>query len=435
MFKKVLIISLAALMLLALSVRVEAQLCVPSSTYDALSWTWQYYGPCSTTYNCLSYALGVTNTWIWPWGSSNPTDSQVTSYLSTKGYVTSGSTAKIISYWKNSRITHFSKIISSSTCLAKCGQLNILKHFSWDPYKASGSYGTKKRVYYKQNMSVYITGPSKGTNSGTYTWCASVSGGTAPYTYLWKYSYNGAPYNYTWATTECKTAQLPLDYDLFLKLTVTDANGQQQTAYRATINMSSIKPPKRGAVNLTENQLNNYVAELEFDLNSKNISPNPYNHINSEAFAKIAALGPEALEVIRRRVLMSEEAGLTEYILAIAAEKIAAVNLKEESSLWDNPKAWAFSWDNFLRTLPAKVDSIINSELSSKDKNSKLEALGFAALPILEDKIREGNTSLSSPFNSLVEKLKISADDKLQRRAVSSEKVIDTYRDLLNRHK
>lgn len=60
---------------------IHSQLCQSTSFYDSLSWTWSYAGPCSTIYNCLSYALGITTSWTWPWGGSNPTPSQVNSYL------------------------------------------------------------------------------------------------------------------------------------------------------------------------------------------------------------------------------------------------------------------------------------------------------------------------------------------------------------------
>ncbi|MCP4215647.1 MAG: hypothetical protein GY765_13415, partial [bacterium] len=92
---------LAGIFVLLLIVGVsglQAQLCMSTSFYNNLSWTWSYAGPCSSTYNCLSYSLGITSSWTWPWGYSNPTDSQVTSYLSGRGYYTTGDSAKIISY-------------------------------------------------------------------------------------------------------------------------------------------------------------------------------------------------------------------------------------------------------------------------------------------------------------------------------------------------
>ncbi|MDQ1349988.1 MAG: hypothetical protein QG657_289 [Acidobacteriota bacterium] len=90
-------------------------------------------------------------------------------------------------------------------------------------------------------MTVTISGPTKGDNSGTYTWCANVSGAglTPPYTYDWRYSYDGSSYVYSFGTSQCETAQLPLDMDLYLKVTVTDSAGLQATDYHVTLNMST----------------------------------------------------------------------------------------------------------------------------------------------------------------------------------------------------
>ncbi|HLP61694.1 MAG TPA: M12 family metallo-peptidase [Candidatus Deferrimicrobium sp.] len=88
-------------------------------------------------------------------------------------------------------------------------------------------------------MTVSISGPTKGYNSGTYTWCANVSGSglQLPYTYDWRYSYDGSSYTYSFGSSQCETAQLPLDRDLYLKVTVTDSNGIQAVDYHVTINM------------------------------------------------------------------------------------------------------------------------------------------------------------------------------------------------------
>ena len=40
-------------------------------------------------------------------------------------------------------------------------------------------------------MDVYISGPRRGNNSGTYEWCAEVSNCTNVSSYEWEYSYDG----------------------------------------------------------------------------------------------------------------------------------------------------------------------------------------------------------------------------------------------------
>lgn len=89
------------------------------------------------------------------------------------------------------------------------------------------------------SMSVSISGPSKGNNSGTYTWSANVYNGTGPYTYDWRYSYDGSSYNSSFGTTQSITANLPLDRDLHLKVTVTSSSGTA-TAYRFTMNTDAM---------------------------------------------------------------------------------------------------------------------------------------------------------------------------------------------------
>lgn len=89
---------------------------------------------------------------------------------------------------------------------------------------------------YDPPPSVYISGPSQGNNSGTYTWTAHGSGGQPPYSYLWKYSLDGTNYNGTFGTGQSVTGQLPLDNDLYLKVILTDNNQQQANDYFVTIN-------------------------------------------------------------------------------------------------------------------------------------------------------------------------------------------------------
>lgn len=91
---------------------------------------------------------------------------------------------------------------------------------------------------YRETLNVSIFGPVKGDNQGTYTWSSSVSRGTGPYTYFWEYSYNGSSYS-PWYTTSSVTAQLPLDRDLHLRLTVTDTNGVEGEDEHFTMNLDA----------------------------------------------------------------------------------------------------------------------------------------------------------------------------------------------------
>lgn len=88
-------------------------------------------------------------------------------------------------------------------------------------------------------MSVNISGPTKGDNAGIYTWTSNVSNGTPPYTYLWEYSLDGFNYIGVFDTTASITGPLPMDNDLYLKLTVNAADSQIAVDYHTTINIDA----------------------------------------------------------------------------------------------------------------------------------------------------------------------------------------------------
>jgi hypothetical protein len=142
--KKIVILTIC---LLGMAMIAMYALYYPDSFYDNISWTWYYSAPYTSSYNCLGYATG-SMTWEWPWGYYNPTTSQVNSYLAGKGYSTSGSWPRIISYGSYYSITHFSKVTGTSWCRAKWGGLERFNHGSWDPYYASSIYGPKVKQYY-----------------------------------------------------------------------------------------------------------------------------------------------------------------------------------------------------------------------------------------------------------------------------------------------
>lgn len=125
----------------------------PKSTYDAVVKTannYYYLAAATPSYNCLAYALDDYSNWIWPWGSSNPTSSQVDTYLSGKGYTTtntgSSSDTKIISYGTSSSIAHFGKPSDNNFVNSKWGQLERLQSLNWDPY-SSTYYGARVKDY------------------------------------------------------------------------------------------------------------------------------------------------------------------------------------------------------------------------------------------------------------------------------------------------
>lgn len=345
---------------------LNAQLCMPASDYDELSWTWSYAGPCTNSYNCLGYAIG-TMVWEWPWDASCATDRQVRTFLATKGFYSYGYNAKIVTYGSSTDcIKHFAKVTGSSTVRAKCGGANLLDHGSWDPYYPDSDYGEKQDVYngtrYPQ---VTISGPTSMPYSGTYQWCANVFYGTPPYSYKWEYEY---PFQLnpflsiprSLGTSSCAVKSGIFDQNTYLKVEVTDAAGKKTSTWIFIMVGSSgssggglIRSSSFGLDGLESLSDKTLIEANLFDLlneaTSKNItSPNPYDYINSEHFRRIVQMGPAALMTIRKMILTSEENGLGEYILAIAAEEIARVNLKGNSFAWTHGKGFCRKWDHHI---------------------------------------------------------------------------------------
>ncbi len=85
---------------------------------------------------------------------------------------------------------------------------------------------------------IIISGPSKGYENAFYTWKANAVGGTAPYTYFWEYSYDGNTYYTIGYFPSSITQQLPIGYDLHLRVTVTDSNGTVARGEKFVLNLS-----------------------------------------------------------------------------------------------------------------------------------------------------------------------------------------------------
>lgn len=117
---------------------------------DGIAYNWSYYTQGSRENNCLAYALGVTDRWIWPW-NGNPNLTQVTTYMSTWGYMPNGiAVRRVYAYGSSSGITHFSKNLSTSSIQvrAKWGQCETFTHSTNSPYRPS-PYGPRVFAFSK----------------------------------------------------------------------------------------------------------------------------------------------------------------------------------------------------------------------------------------------------------------------------------------------
>ena len=106
---------------------------------------------------------------------------------------------------------------------------------------------------------ISIFGPSTGDNTGWYTWSPRVYAGdigTPPYTYLWQYHPDFYSHWSTFGTTQYLYSQMPVDSDLFLKLTVTDSNGEVRDYEKHIINTDLFFKPKSASISSSEENLN-----------------------------------------------------------------------------------------------------------------------------------------------------------------------------------
>lgn len=150
--------------------------------------------------------------------------------------------------------------------------------------------------------------------------------------------------------------------------------------------------------------------------NPKNLmSSSPYTYVkNNKYFDAIVDLGPDALPIIEKTISDSPKNGLKEYILAIAGEKIAKVNLKGDSVRWGTAKQWVTVWNEHLKEIPSNVKKIAESD--SHDKTKELIQLGTPAIPFLMDLVEENNADV---IPALAELLK----DNKQKIDVSAEEI------------
>jgi hypothetical protein len=130
---------------------------------NQIAYNWTFYQQGYYENNCLAYALGNQTSWIWPWGGSNPTVSQVDSYMSGQGYtavppsaVGPLNTTRAYAFGATSSVGHFAKNRNYTTVLrndltrAKWGRYEVFNHSNANPYKPlPGGYGPLVRGYVK----------------------------------------------------------------------------------------------------------------------------------------------------------------------------------------------------------------------------------------------------------------------------------------------
>ena len=198
-----------------------------------------------------------------------------------------------------------------------------------------------------------------------------------------------------------------------------------------TLILCTISAAER-AVNVNINAISEDINKLIEEKSPLAFSSNPYDYIkNNESFDNIVAIGADALPIIKKKIAESENNGLREYILAIAAEKIAKVDLKGDNFGWDTAKGWEKKWNKHLKDLPNNYKNIIESKASTEDKSIQISKLGTPAIPLILDDIEEGNTSLVPALQKLVE-CDISSVKDFKEWAKSNKSKYQNLRDIVD---
>jgi hypothetical protein len=172
-----------------------------------------------------------------------------------------------------------------------------------------------------------------------------------------------------------------------------------------------------------EKQIDNNFASITEKINNKAAlktqyatSSNPYDYIKENAdFENIVNLGNDALPALQNKLSKSKNSGLQEYIMAIAIERIAKVDLKkEESTLWATAEEFNVQWKIHLKSIPTSVETIVSDDkLMPADKVKQLVELGTPAVPFILEKIESGNEQIYPAIITLTQNTKIAATESV----------------------
>lgn len=133
-------------------------------------------------------------------------------------------------------------------------------------------------------------------------------------------------------------------------------------------------------------------------------SSNPYEYtLGNAAYDELVAAGTPALPRIVSALDGSSASGLREYLLAIAGERIAWVDLKRDpETRWATGKEWPAAWRRHLEKVPDKVMAIVDSREQQRDKVRDLAALGTPAAPFISDALMSGHDELAPALETLL---------------------------------
>lgn len=118
------------------------------------------------------------------------------------------------------------------------------------------------------------------------------------------------------------------------------------------------------------------------------LSSNPYDYIiNNTEYDKLVAMGEEAIKALEEALQNSDKyTSLDRYILAVAIEDIAKIDLKKtEKYMWQDADSFYSSWSKLKEDVLTEVPLVIGNEsLSEVEKKKEILKYGVLAIDPLE---------------------------------------------------
>lgn len=114
----------------------------------------------------------------------------------------------------------------------------------------------------------------------------------------------------------------------------------------------------------------------------------------SEAYQEIINLGLEGVKPLYDKLYESREAGLYEYILALAIEDITKEEfIYNKDYGWKNSLEFRLSYETKVNNAQVNVERILNNEdLTDEEKTTKLKEQGIFAVSFLMDEYNNENS-------------------------------------------
>ncbi len=177
---------------------------------------------------------------------------------------------------------------------------------------------------------------------------------------------------------------------------------------------------------LERNSFSEYVDQMVMNGDPIALSSNPYDYIaNNEAYNNIVNIGVEAVPIIERIVKNSDQNGLEEYMLVLAAQEILKVELHDvldQKYNFISAKDWCNKYTTFKKEIKANVDELIDS-----NKINEIEELGIVAFPYVTELYEAGSTELEPLVSRMQSKVKLSDRTNVKTTDVESlSKEIET---------